>query len=241
MPARAKGPQMSVEHLAIVLHHSAAVGTDKVVMLGIANHDGDGGAFPAHSTLAKYANVDISNVRKALRKLVAAGELRIEERFTTSPTGAVVNQSNRYFILVQCPPTCDRSPQHRINAGHKSEQAHTPRGVGADAQGGVGASAQRGGAHTPTKPPTNPPTKTSISRKQLRTVPDTWSPGPKQIEKAITLGLNPQAEAEEFRDGSIAKNRRYADFDRAFSTWLTKAVEFGRARSTQPEREELWT
>jgi len=95
---------MSVEHLAVVLHHSRSTGTAKLILVGIANHQGDGGAWPAVGTLAKYANCSPRNVQMHLEKLVNLGEVRIERR-----TGS----SNRYQVLVSCPAWCDKTPQHR--------------------------------------------------------------------------------------------------------------------------------
>lgn len=98
---------MSVEHMAVVLHHSAAVGTAKVVMLGIANHEGDGGAWPTIRTLARYANVDPRNVQRAIREQVAAGELEEVQR---------PGRSSMYRVLVACPPECSGGPAHRMAA-----------------------------------------------------------------------------------------------------------------------------
>ena len=64
---------MSVEAISLVLNHSKAKGTAKVVLIGIANHDGDGGSWPSHETLARYAQVDERNVRDAIKKLVDLG------------------------------------------------------------------------------------------------------------------------------------------------------------------------
>ena len=66
---------MSVEAMAIVLHHSPSSGTDKVILLGIANHDGDGGAWPSVATLAKYANIDKRGVQKVLARLEESGQI----------------------------------------------------------------------------------------------------------------------------------------------------------------------
>lgn len=63
-----------------VLHHSPATGTDKVILLGIANHaDSDGGnAWPSVATLATYARVSQRTVQESLRRLTAAGHLSVE-------------------------------------------------------------------------------------------------------------------------------------------------------------------
>ena len=95
---------MSLEAMVAVLNHSAAVGTQKLVLLGLANHEREDGAWCSLQTLARYANVDVRSVRRALAGLVAAGELEVEER---------PGRTSRYRVLVGCPSTCDRSTQHR--------------------------------------------------------------------------------------------------------------------------------
>jgi hypothetical protein len=108
---------MSVESMAIVLHHSPSSGTDKVVLLGIANHDGDGGAWPSIATLAKYANVAERNVQSAIKRLEASGQ--ITRHFQDGGTRAMRNgqRPNRYVINLRCPAECDRSTNHKVPTG----------------------------------------------------------------------------------------------------------------------------
>ncbi len=104
---------MSVEALAAVFHHSKVSGTAKVVLLGIANHEGDGGAWPSVATLAKYANTSARNVQKAIAQLEKLGELR---RFVQAGGDHRIEnhrRPNRYQVLVTCPAWCDRTSQHR--------------------------------------------------------------------------------------------------------------------------------
>jgi hypothetical protein len=61
---------VTAEAVAIALHHSTMKGTDKLVLLGIANHDGDGGSWPSIQTLAYYANVDVRNVQRSIDRIV---------------------------------------------------------------------------------------------------------------------------------------------------------------------------
>jgi hypothetical protein len=103
---------VSIEHMAAVLHHSRAKGTHKLVLLGIANHEGDGGAYPAVDTLAKYANVTPRNVQKSIAWLVEHGELRVWLQ-DGDPRKPAHERTNRYAVLVACPAWCDRTPQHR--------------------------------------------------------------------------------------------------------------------------------
>lgn len=104
---------MSVESLGIVLHHSRAAGTAKVLLIGIANHDGDGGSWPSIATLAKYARITERNVQKALRDLVDLGEIEVIAQAGGNHQTEARYRPNRYVIKVSCPSTCDRSASHR--------------------------------------------------------------------------------------------------------------------------------
>lgn len=104
---------MSVESLAVVLHHSRSTGTAKLVLIGIANHDGDGGAWPTVGTLAKYAGINPRGVQKALARLRSLGEISVEQRAGGTADCPDGLRPNRYRILVGCPVWCDRSTQHR--------------------------------------------------------------------------------------------------------------------------------
>lgn len=109
---------MSVEHLTTVLHHSTATGAAKLVLLGIANHQGDGGAWPSIATLCKYAGLSgtpdaqARTMRRILRRLEDAGELHV-----TTNGGGLGGKSwerpNLYRVLVECPTSCDGSTKHR--------------------------------------------------------------------------------------------------------------------------------
>ncbi len=64
---------MSVEAMARVLERCPLKGTQKLVLLGIANHDGDGGSWPGIDTLARYASVERRNAQRAVLDLVNDG------------------------------------------------------------------------------------------------------------------------------------------------------------------------
>jgi hypothetical protein len=129
---------MSIESMAICLHHSKASGSDKLVLLGIANHDGDGGSWPAIATLAKYANISERGVQKCLERLVGLGEVAKYENMGGNINTRLDRRPNRYVLLVNCPNDCDRTTQHRIGVN-----ASTLRGERQDGNG-VNASTERG-------------------------------------------------------------------------------------------------
>lgn len=100
--------------MALVLHHSRARGTDKLVLLGIANHASDDGAWPGIPTLAKYANVTDRAVQQSLGRLVKLRELAVMPRAGGTWRTPLHQRPNRYDVLVNCPPGCDRTPNHRV-------------------------------------------------------------------------------------------------------------------------------
>ena len=145
--------------MSIVLHHSRASGTAKVVLLGIANHDGDGGAWPAIGTLMKYANVTRGNVQKAIARLEELGEIRRHRQDGGTASMLDHLRPNRYEITLRCPPGCDRSNRHIVAApqsvvfepgeepgelieGPWGIDSEAPRGIGSEAPPGIGSEAQ---------------------------------------------------------------------------------------------------
>lgn len=104
---------MSVEALAIALHHSRASGVAKLVLLGIANHHGDGGAWPSIATLARYANASERTVQRAITDLVELGEISVETQAGGTWTTKPQYRTNRFEMALGCPPDCDRTTAHR--------------------------------------------------------------------------------------------------------------------------------
>ncbi|WP_194626842.1 helix-turn-helix domain-containing protein [Curtobacterium sp. VKM Ac-1376] len=104
--------------MALALHHSNAKGTAKIVLLGIANHDGDGGAWPAVSTLALYANVDERSVQRSIDALVAAGEVARDYQAGGMRDMADHRRPNLYRLRLSCPPNCDGTTAHRVICTH---------------------------------------------------------------------------------------------------------------------------
>lgn len=99
--------------MSVVLHHSVSSGTDKVVLLGIANHEGDGGSWPAVETLARYANCTERSVRYSLRRLVESGELRVIRQGGGTDDTRDDRRPNLYRVLVTCPDDCAGGTSHR--------------------------------------------------------------------------------------------------------------------------------
>jgi len=88
---------MSIEAVSLVLNQSKATGRAKLVLLGIANHLGDQGAWPSISTLARYANASERSVKRDIQELVHLGELKVE--LQNAPTHQQY-KTNLYWITI---------------------------------------------------------------------------------------------------------------------------------------------
>jgi hypothetical protein len=88
---------MSIEAVSLVLNNSKATGRAKLVLLGIANHLGDHGAWPSISTLARYANSSERSVKRDIQELVELGELKVE--LQNAPTKTQY-KTNLYWITI---------------------------------------------------------------------------------------------------------------------------------------------
>jgi hypothetical protein len=153
---------VSVEAMAAVLHHADVHGTDKVVLLGIANHEGDGGAFPSVATLAKYARVSTRAVQHSLVRLSKVGYIAIDYRRGARSEDDPRYRTNRYEVLVRCPDDCDGSTHHR-SRGEASVTPDDPE---------VKSSASRGEVQRASGvKPTSPKSSLEPSKNRPRTLP----------------------------------------------------------------------
>lgn len=86
---------MGIEVMAAVWKHSAATNRARLVLLAIADHQGEIGAWPSISTLARMVNASERSVQRDLRELEALGELIIEPQ--QAPTRGKY-RANRYWV-----------------------------------------------------------------------------------------------------------------------------------------------
>lgn len=145
---------MSIESISIALHHSRATGAAKLVLIGIANHDGDGGAWPSVATLAKYAGVTERNVQKAVDRLETLHEVRRYVQAGGDHRVAEHRRPNRYQFLLSCPADCDRTSKHRTARSARVELEIDPPslatpGVGSDTHPPVASDTQTTHVTTP--------------------------------------------------------------------------------------------
>ena len=88
---------MAIEIMVNVLHNSRATGRAKLILLGIANHQGENGAYPSIATLAKYANCSERSVKRDIKELEELGELHVIPQ--AAPVDAQY-KPNLYWVTV---------------------------------------------------------------------------------------------------------------------------------------------
>lgn len=70
---------MSVESISQALHVQGLSASEKLVLIGIANHDGDGGAWPSIETLSTYLGASERATQYAVANLVKKGFITVEK------------------------------------------------------------------------------------------------------------------------------------------------------------------
>lgn len=118
---------MAIEVMSQVLNYSKATGRAKLVLLGIANHQGDQGAWPSIATLARYANASERSVKRDIADLVALGELVVE--VNGAPVDAQY-KTNLYWVTVAGVTDSASGVTNQVSRGDRLGQSGvTPSGT----------------------------------------------------------------------------------------------------------------
>lgn len=86
---------MSIEVINAVWKHSISVGRARTVLLAIADHQGEIGAWPSLATLARMVNASERSVQRDIEYLQEIGELEVH--YQQAPTKNHY-KSNLYFV-----------------------------------------------------------------------------------------------------------------------------------------------
>lgn len=115
-----EGAPMSIESLSWALNTPGVSSAERLVLIGVANHDGDGGAWPSMATLARYACVTERSVQRTIEGLVAKGFMSVGLNEGGTLRTRRDRRPNRYVL-------------HR--RGDASVGSHDERGDAGDAHG----------------------------------------------------------------------------------------------------------
>lgn len=203
--------------MTTVLYHAKVGGSAKLILLGIANHEGDGGAYPAVDTLARYANIDRRQTQRILRNLENQGLL-----ISTMRKGS----SNLYRVAVQCPENCDRTTNHRLIDRGGVDDTPTTQGGGVDVTRRGGVDDTPDAVYTPPEPSL---TVNITNNPEPEEFQHFWDAYPKKIDRkaALTAYLKLTYEekelagvaVEEYANSEEAQNIKFVPFP---ANWLSK-------------------
>jgi hypothetical protein len=216
---------MSIEAMVGVLNHSKAQGAAHIVLLNIANHQGEQGAWPSIPTLARLAKLSDRRVQQILNELVEMGELSIDAR--AAGYGSV--KTNRYWVTLTCPATCDGSFAHReVKSVSDSGEVGFTVGVKPVSQGGEVGFTQTN--IEPIKESVKEPVK-----KKPHLLPDDWQPSERLLAMFATKWplINEKIQTEKFKLHRWAKGDKMVDWDLAYQKWMNQAQEW--AEEKQPK------
>lgn len=199
--------------MALALNHSAATGTAKVVLLGIASHEGELGAFPAVERLARYANVAPDNARKAIRKLEELGELETIRNGGLQLGKPEHTRTNMYRVTITCPEWCDRSSQHRDTRQAKSgpSGSSAPRNRRTDASDAPGPSESSGEPQDNQLPNYDLPETPAVDA-SAREVSGSEDAAQTEMQRLAVLGAQLEADRRAAAERKAAAERRNSTF-----------------------------
>ena len=218
---------MSIQVMQAVWQHSNADGRARLVLLAIADHQGEIGAWPSIATIAKMVNASERSVQRDIQYLQNIGELSVEVQ--NAPTR---NQYKSNLYWVTLPST---SP---VTSGVTESTAgvtETQSGV-TDSASGVTAV----GVQTLKEPLKNP---NRIKTQEL--FDEFWNAYPRKQDKAKAFrafksAIN-RATFEDILAGVIAyrnDSKRDPDFTKFPATWLNNdGWEYAAGAGVSPHTE----
>jgi hypothetical protein len=219
---------MSIEAMVGALNHSKAQGAAHIVLLNIANHQGEQGAWPSIPTLARLAKVSDRRVQQILNELVAMGELRVDPR--AAGYGSI--KTNRYWVTLTCPATCDGTFAHRqVKPVARGGEVEFTDGVKPVSLGGEVEFTQNN-----IKPKEEPIIKPVIKKanKDLISLPEDWQPDEHLLAMFATKWplVNKAHEIEAFKLYYWSKGTEFKRWDLTFQRWMNDQQK--RAAEKQP-------
>ena len=211
---------MSIEIMNRVWKNSKATGRARLVLLAIADHQGELGAWPSIATLARMTNSSERSIKRDIQELMALGELRVETQ--AAPIGGQY-KTNLYWVTL---------PGVTEMASGVTESAS-----------GVTDLVNRGdssGTQTLNKPLLEPLRETRATK-----LPADWSPGDDLIEMFSTKwpSLLPEMDyhIEQFKLYWLGTGKPMKSWDLTFQKWMnTEQKRAPKRKGTDWDALERW-
>lgn len=204
---------MAIEVMNAVWRHSKATGRTKLVLLAIADHQGEQGAWPSLATLAKMAGASERSVQRDIEELEKLGELKVTRY--GSPTKSR-NKTNLYFV------TLDDVTISRIVSDDMTNQAHDMTNEADDVTPVVVGTLNR-----------------TITKNSEGELSENWQPSQRLLDMFKTKWplLNPEREIENFKLYYLEKGTKHKNWDLTFQRWMNQNQDQAEKRN-QPKGKE---
>ena len=208
---------MSISALTLSMYHSRATYSTRLVLIAIANFEGEHGAYPSHETIGRLAGgLNRRTVQRAIDDLIQLGELSEIRRDGVT---------NLYKITIACPDECDGTTNHRKKKGGGVQTAG-----GLQTAGGSGLQTAGGAVSRPPEPVVNP-------NKTFRetALSEDWQPSDDLKAMFVTKwpDIDPAYHTEQFKLYYLSKGTKHKNWSMTFQRWMNS--EQARA-VTQPWR-----
>ncbi len=225
---------MSVQAMAWVLDHSPAKGTDRLVLLSIANHadkspsDGAWEAWPGIATIQREAALDRTRtVNDALSRLIEAGHL--ERIINGAPDQRIRadHRPNLYRVLLSNGVPCGdtRCGCHGVTPDDERDDVPRPDGVTPDDITGC--------RETSSEPSLNRKDEPSSTKGKRSSFPDAFRLTPEMRAWAAkeVPGVDLSFQTRQFADHWRGKGEKRADWVATWRTWMRNAKQWNRGSS----------
>jgi hypothetical protein len=205
---------MSISALTLALYHSKATYSNRLVLIAIANFEGENGAYPSLETIGRLAGgINRRTVQRAIDSLVELGEV-VEVRRD--------GVTNLYKITLACPDDCDGTSHHRKKKGGGVQT--TPVQI---VQEGAAISTLGGGVQTTRGAVSRPPESLNNLNKNLnknRQLSKDWEPSDELMKMFKTKwpAIDPVYHIEQFKLYWWATGTTKKDWDLTFQSWMNK-------------------
>lgn len=193
---------MSIEIMNAVWRQSRADGRARLVLLAIADHQGELGAWPSIQTLSRMVNASERSVQRDIQHLQQIGELKVD--FRSAPTGGQY-KANRYWVTL--PEVTNRTSEVTNEASEVTDSA---------------SEVTAGGVLT-----LNRNLKRNINAQHEKLFEEFWNAYPKKVDKAKAFrafkSALSRATFEDIMAGVIAYRndpKRNPDYTKYPATWL---------------------
>jgi hypothetical protein len=197
---------MSIQIMNAVWRESKSKGRARLVLLSIADHQGELGAWPSIETLANMVNSSPRSVQRDIQDLIELGELVVE--FRSAPTYGPY-KANRYFVNL--PGVTDGVSEVTKTASEVTESA---------------SEVTAGGVLT-----LNRTLKETLTKQADESFETFWNIYPKKVAKADALKAWKQVLKKKTADEMIGLTKAYSESklpDMTYipypASWLNKGL-----------------